>query len=325
MTSKEIVRRTLAYENPARLACGNPTHSDFLHCDHRVKTYATDWTPVDGRLWERKDEWGNTWGRLEDISKGEVTRGVLEDVSIDEYEFPDFSHFEDYQNAAERRAENPDLWAIGWLPGFTFNVARKLMRLENYLMDLLAEPEMVHALHDKVDVVLEDMIKNYAKAGVDSIMFPEDWGTQLQTLISPACWREEFFPRTKKLCDLAHSLGIKVFMHSCGAIAEIIPGLMEAGIDLLQFDQPTLHGIDQLAKYQEMGKITFWCPVDIQKTLQTKDEALIRAEARELIDKLWRGRGGFIGGHYGDEPSIGLEPKWQAIADDEYMRYGKLI
>ena len=319
MTGSEIVKKTLAFENPVRVACAQ----DFLHCDHRVKTYATDWTQMSERHWERKDEWGNTWERLEATSKGEVTRGVLEDVSIETYEFPDFSRFEDYQNVAEQRAAKPDLWMNCWMPGFTFNVSRKLMRLENYLADLLLEPELMHALHDKVDVVLTDMIVNYAKAGAQSIMFPEDWGTQTQTLISPACWREEFFPRFQKLCGLAHDLGMKVFMHSCGAIAGIIPGLIEAGVDLLQFDQPTLHGIDNLAAYQKDAKITFWCPVDIQKTLQTKNEALIRAEARELLDKLWRGRGGFVAGHYGDNASIGLEPIWQEIADDEFMRYGK--
>ena len=325
MTSREIVRRTLAYENPERLACGLPRLSDFVHSDNRAKTYATDWAKVDGRRWERKDEWGNTWARMEDTSKGEVTRGVLEDVSIADYVFPDYSRFEDYRNVADICAANADRWVIGWMPGFTFNVARKLLRLENYLMDLLLEPEAMHALHDKVDAILTDMIVNYAKAGVQSIMFPEDWGTQTQTLISPACWREEFFPRTQKFCKLAHELGIKVFMHSCGAIGGIVPGLIEAGVDLLQFDQPTLHGIDNLAAYQEQGKITFWCPVDIQKTLQTKDEAAIRAEARELVDKLWRGRGGFIAGQYGDNASIGLEPVWQEMAEDEFLRCGKCL
>jgi len=325
MTSREIIQRTLDYTNPARVACGLPKVSDFAHCASKAKTYETDWTQLDDRRWERKDEWGNIWGRVDPTSKGEVTRGILEDVSVDEYTFPDFSRFEDYQSAKVRCEENMDKWIIAWMPGFTFNVARKLARLENYLADLLLEPETIHALHDKVDVILTDMIVNFAKAGAQSIMFPEDWGTQTQTLISPACWREEFFPRTKKLCGLAHDLGMKVFMHSCGAIGGIVPGLMEAGIDLLQFDQPTLHGIDNLAAYQELGKITFWCPVDIQKTLQTKNEAIIRAEVRELLDKLWRMRGGFVAGQYGDNASIGLEPIWQEIAEDEFLQHGKCL
>jgi hypothetical protein len=109
-------------------------------------------------------------------------------------------------------------------------------------------------------------------------------------------------------------------MHSCGRIGAIVPGLMEAGVDLLQFDQPDLHGIEQLAAHQKRGKITFWCPVDIQKTLQERDERIIRAKAREMLDKLWRGRGGFVAGYYGDNASIGLEPKWQEYACDEFMK-----
>ena len=141
------------------------------------------------------------------------------------------------------------------MPGFTFNIARKLFKLENYFVKLMLEREQIHRLHDRIDEMLIDMIQNYAKAGVDSIMFPEDWGTQLQTLINPKLWHEEFYPRFKRLCGIAHDCGIKVFMHSCGAIGAIIPGLIDAGVDLLQFDQPTLHGIDTLASYQEEARL----------------------------------------------------------------------
>jgi hypothetical protein len=111
-------------------------------------------------------------------------------------------------------------------------------------------------------------------------------------------------------------------MHSCGNIGAIVPGLIEAGIDVLQFDQPDLHGIDALAAHQRRGRITFWCPVDIQSSLQRRDEALIRAKVREMLDKLWQGRGGFIAGYYADNASIGLEPQWQEFACDEFLRAG---
>jgi uroporphyrinogen decarboxylase len=57
--------------------------------------------------------------------------------------------------------------------------------------------------------------------------------------------------------------------------------------------------------------------------LQTRNEDAIRAEARQLIDKLWCRGGGFVAGFYSDEPSIGLDPKWQQIAMDEFMLAGK--
>ena len=322
MSSREIVRRTLAYEDPPRVA-RSFGDSDFVGCGNSVRTQATDWTPLGGGRWERTDEWGNLWARVDETSIGEVVKGVFDSVAdMDDYEFPDYSDPADYQTVAAGRAEAPDKWLIGSMPGFVFNIARKLFRLEDYLVYLLVEPEAVAVLHDRIEAMLRDMIVNYAAAGVDSVMFPEDWGTQLGMMISPDLWRREFFPRFERLCSVAHGGGISVFMHSCGAIGAIVPGLIEAGIDLLQFDQPTLHGIDNLSAHQEGGRITFWCPVDIQKTLQTRDEGLIRAEARELLARLWRGRGGFVAGYYGGNVAIGLDARVQGWACDEFLARG---
>ncbi len=325
MTSHEIIQQTLEFTHPERVA-RSFDDSDMVFARCTVQGHATDWEEMGGGRWEHTDQWGNRWGRIDDTSKGEVVKGVLDTWDgFDNYEFPDYSKAEDYAVVKEKRAEAPDKWLIGNVPGFAFSIARKMRKLDQYLMDIMLEPERIHALHDCIDVVVEQMIRNYAASGVDAIMFWEDWGTQKQTLISPKTWRIEFFPRFKKLCGLAHDLGIKVFMHSCGKIGGIVPGLIEAGIDLLQFDQPDLHGLDTLAAYQRDQKITFWCPVDVQKTLQTKDETVIRAKACEMLDTLWQGRGGFIAGYYNDNASIGLDPKWQGYACDEFLTYGRRV
>ena len=322
MTSREIVRRTLDFEGPERVA-RSFGDSDFARCGNSAKTHATGWIQIGASRWERTDEWGNTWGRIDPTSKGEVVRGVLEDMSaLSSYELPDYSRPDDYEGARQKRQEAPDKWLTGGMPGFAFNIARKMRKLEQYLVDILIERDWIHALHDRIDRVLEDMIRNYAAAGVDAVMFGEDWGTQTQTLVSPALWHDEFYPRFQRLCGVAHDCGIRVFMHSCGQVEEIVPGLMAAGIDLLQFDQPDLHGIDTLAGHQTRGKITFWCPVDIQTTLQTSDMDVIDGKVKEMLDKLWRGRGGFVAGYYGDNTSIGMDPKVQAFACEKFVEYG---
>ena len=324
MNSKEIVRRTLDFDNPERVA-RSFGDGDLVSSSSTTKTRATGWKEIGGGKWERIDEWGNVWNRADETSMGEVTRGILEDLAdIPSYEFPDYSRPENYENVKRERSNAPDKWLIGSLPGFAFSIARKMRKLEHYLVDIIAETDRMRDLHDRIDVMLEDMIGNYAAAGVDSVMFAEDWGTQAQMLINPDLWHEEFFPRFRKLCGIAHECGVKVFMHSCGKIGAIIPGLMKAGIDLLQFDQPDLHGIDNLAACRENDKITFWCPVDIQATLQSRDEKIIRDKAGEMLDKLWKGRGGFIAGYYGDNTSIGLDPKWQQHACDEFLSHGVL-
>lgn len=322
MTSREIVRRTLVFERPERVA--RSFHdSDFVSTRHRVDTYATDWTQLDPKRWERTDEWGNTWGRIDPTSKGEVVRGVLDQLEdLGKYRFPDFGNPADYENVRIVRNSNADHWLIGSLPGFAFNIARKMRKLEQYLMDLVLEREQMSRLHDRIDTILEQMIVNYAAAGVDAVMFPEDWGTQNGMLVDPGLWRAEFRPRFERLCGVAHSHDVKVFMHSCGKIEAIVPDLIESGIDLLQFDQPNLHGIDTLAAYQEDNDITFWCPVDIQTTLQLQNRDAIEAKADEMLEKLWIGQGGFIAGYYNDTASIGLDPEWQEIACRRFVERG---
>jgi uroporphyrinogen decarboxylase len=139
-------------------------------------------------------------------------------------------------------------------------------------------------------------------------------------MIHPNKWREMFKPGYIHLCRVAHQHDLKVFMHSCGKITAIIPDLTDAGIDVLQFDQPRLHGIDTLARFH--GQVTFWSPVDIQTTLQKGDEAAIEADARDMVHKMGGPDGGFIGGYYGDNPSIGLDPHWQDVACRAFIKYG---
>ncbi len=322
MTSREIVQRTLEFSGPERVA-RSFSGADFVGAGPQVETPATDWSEVGGGRWERTDEWGNRWGRVDPTSKGEVIQGALPDLAkLDHFAFPDFSKPESYDPVRNVRAEHPDMYLLGGLHGFAFNIARKLRKLEQYFVDLLIEPERIHELHDRIDALNEDMLRNYAAAGVDGVMVVEDWGTQAELLIDPALWRAEFGPRIARFCSLAHELGVTVWLHSCGQIESVMPDMIDAGIDLFQFDQPELHGIDRLASHQDRAKVTFWCPVDIQKTLQTKDETRIRAQARELLDKLWQGRGGFMAGFYGDNASIGLDPKWQDYACDEFIRHG---
>ncbi len=322
MTSREIVKRTLDYENPERVA-RSFHESDIAWADYEVKGHETDWREVGAGRWEHTDLWGNTWARVDATSKGEAVAGIFDDMSaFDAYVWPDFSNPADFASARKARAEHPDKYLIGGLPGFPFSIARTMQRLDVYLMNLLAEPEFIARVHDRIERALADLIRNFAAAGCDAVIFGEDWGTQLGLFVNPELFRREFLPRFERLCAVAHTGGAKVFMHSCGQIEAIVPWLIDAGVDVLQFDQPDLHGLDVLASHQKRAKITFWCPVDIQKVLQTRDEKIIRAKAREMLDVLWKGRGGFIAGHYPDNASIGLDEQVQEWACDEFEKHG---
>jgi len=324
MTSKEIVTRTLEFSRPERMArtMPDPWGSDFLGAGADHGGLGTGWEQVSESRWEHTDEWGNTWARIDGHSKGEVSKGALEDINdVEALAMPPLGDPARYEGAAKSVKDNKEYFITGGLPGFTFNVARKIRKLDRYMMDLHLHRDKIEILHDRVDEVLLAMVENYGRVGCDGIMTCEDWGTQLGLMIHPDLWREIFKPRIKRICDAARKHGMKILLHSCGRITDVIPDMIEAGIDCLQFDQQANHGLDALAA--AAGQVTYWCPVDIQRVLQTGDEGEIRAWARQLVDKLWcGGKGGFIAGCYGDNVSIGVDPQWQAWACDEFVKAG---
>lgn len=327
MTSREIVQACLEYRNTGRIPCSfpDPYPHDFGRAGCSLtRTPYRGWEKIAENRWEMTDQWGNTWGRVDPTSKGEVTRGALSDLSkVGEIELPDYDNPDNYKSVKEKVEANrtgEQKYMIGGIPGCVFNIARKMRKLDQYLMDLVLDREKIDILHERIAALMEAAIRNYGTTGIDAIMFAEDWGTQQGLMISPDMWREVFKPFFVRLCRTAHEHNLKMMMHSCGRNIDIIPDLIEAGIDVLQFDQPKLYGIDTLAAFH--GQVTFWCPVDIQKTLQTRDSDRIEADAREMVEKMGSGGGGLIAGYYSDNASIGLDPKWQDIACKTFLRFG---
>ena len=325
MTSREIVRRTIGFEGPERIAMSlpEPYPNDFVWASIREER---KWEAAEvlgserGATW--RDEWGNLWARVDEFSMGQVVEGALKDWSdLDTYQFPNWDDPARYEAARKAFAKHRDRFRMGNLVHFPFDVMRYLRRMDVFLEDLAAHPEEVRRLADRVVPLLERCIENWAAVGADGVMFAEDWGTQERLLVSPNMWREVFKPGYARLCEAARRAGVSVWMHSCGYIWDIMPDLIECGVTVLQLDQPGLFGVDRLAE-EFGGKVTFWCPVDIQQVLPTGDGARIEAFAREMVEKLGAGGGGFIAGFYEDMDSIGVRPEWQDIACRAFVKYG---
>jgi len=213
-----------------------PYPNDLVHASRRgAENVPLD--PRGGELHRWRDEWGVTWASLTDYDKGEVVEPAIRDWGeLDDYQPPDLGPKEDYAEAAARFAADTEHFRVGGLPGFTFNVARKLRKLENYLCDLILEPQQVRRLNEIVRNELLKGIDRLAEAGADAIMFCEDWGTQDRLMIEPAMWREVFRPEFELLAGRARDHGLYVLMHSCGKTTDIIGDLIECGVACLQFD-----------------------------------------------------------------------------------------
>ena len=327
MTSREIVQTSLAFAGPPRIPYGMgggfPNEIRSVRRKPAPNSYAKPWTQH-GDHWEMVDDWGNVWRRLESITKGEVSKGVIEESwdLLDSYEFPKTDGADLYEEATTQcqALHNEGFFVLGGV-GWPFNIARYMRRMENFLADVTLDPKRVKDLLNRLTDLLEVEIYRLADCGVDGIASGEDWGTQDRLLVSPKSFREIFKPCFERLCGAAHSRGLSVWFHSCGYVKEVLEDWVEAGIGVCLFDQPELHGIDYLAE-NFGGRLHIWSPVDIQATLQSGDPAVIEAAAREYVEKLGSQGGGFVAGYYGSNEAIGVDPEMQAVACRAFMKYG---
>ena len=189
-----------------------------------------------------------------------------------------------------------------------FATYKHLRGEEQAYMDLILHPDIVHYCMEKLygfcyentrriyEAVHEVTARSQIPGKVMVTSVAEDMGSQERLLYSPANLREFFFPYIKRMIDLAHEAGAFVNTHSDGAIREIIPDLIEMGVDIINPVQWRCKGMEREALKRDLGdKLTFEGAMDNQYTLPfgTVDE--VRQEVRDNIRILGAGGGYILG------------------------------
>lgn len=174
-----------------------------------------------------------------------------------------------------------------------------LRRMDNFLMDLAAEPEKVHAL---LDALMERHLATLAKACAavgevaDIIRFGDDLGTNGGPFMSPGMYREFFKHRHTMLCDYVHkNTSMKTFLHSCGSIHSLMPDLIDAGFDVINPVQTTCRDMEPDKLKRDFGKdICFWgggC--DTKTVLNRATPQEVKDHVKERLD-IFMPDGGFV-------------------------------
>jgi uroporphyrinogen decarboxylase len=160
---------------------------------------------------------------------------------------------------------------------------------EQIYFDLGEQAPGLFTLLDRVHQHYLKEMELWAQTEVDALSFMDDWGAQRALLISPRMWRRIFKPLYKDYIDLAHAHGKKAFMHSDGCTADIIPDLVELGLDALNCQLFTMD-IETLGK-QFAGKITFWGEIDRQRLLPFGTPAEVDQAVRRVNRAFYRDGG----------------------------------
>lgn len=204
-------------------------------------------------------------------------------------------------NEVNELYENTDKAIVFGFGGSLFEQAQRDFGFENCLCNLLVEEEMMcRYFRMTVDAYIEDLKKvlPHIQDKIEVVQFFDDLGTQIAPLISPDTYRELIKPYHAELYGFIHENfpRLKVLLHSCGAIYDIIPDLIEAGGDMLNPVQVSAAGMDpQLLKDSFGDKLFFWGgAADLQGFVQNTDDIdAIRAHVDELT-RIFSKNGGFV-------------------------------
>ena len=178
---------------------------------------------------------------------------------------------------------------------------------ENSLMDLVAEPEMMAEMFSRFTDLTIATVKHMIDIGCkpDAVWLIEDMGGTHTTLFSPRTFDELLFPCHKRLAQFLHENGMYFMMHSCGYIEPFIPGLVEAGLDVLQAIQANTGMHLKTLKPKFGDKLTFWGNIAVQK--YAEGPAAIEAELREKVPLAMAGGGYIYHSDHSIPPEVSLE------------------
>ncbi len=347
MTSREIVKRCLDFENPQRIPRDMwvlPWASIYMPdgVSKLQSKYPGDFITAEGfykpSLLEKgdcyavglyTDEWGVVWKNLQAGIVGEIKEPVLENLEDLSRVIPPYDILPDdhdtFRKAVNEFCAGTDKFVLaGCLPR-PWERYQFLRGSENSMMDIMTPGEgsfdVLKILHN----FFMKEVELWASTNVDGIWFMDDWGSQNQLLIPPGIWRDLFKPMYKDYCTLAHKNGKHALMHSDGCITEIYEDLIEIGVDAVnsQLFCMDMADLEKRAK----GRITFWGEIDRQHVLPDPDPEAGRKAVRKVAEHFYNPSGGIIaqfelGAGANPETALAVFDEWERI-QEEYHIYDK--
>jgi|TARA_Y100000310_G_scaffold71677_1_gene67576 uroporphyrinogen decarboxylase len=227
----------------------------------------------------------NMQRRGKELSAGGVFADTESVQEVEDFEWPD-PEYVDFSPVLQSLRNTGGLYrASGFWSAFFHNVA-DFMGMENYFIRMHTHPDVVHAItRHVVDFYLAANRRFFEEAGdlVDAYFFGNDFGTQDSLLISPGQFDEFVAPYFRELTALARSFGYSVILHSCGAIHQVIPSLLEMGVDALHPLQAKAKDMDAESLADDFqGRVAFVGGIDTQDLLVNGSPSDVRADVRRV-------------------------------------------
>jgi uroporphyrinogen decarboxylase len=261
-----------------------------------------------------RDEFGVLWDRSVDPDIGTVCNTAVTQDTLESYAFPDPldpRRFAGFDAALTARGEKLAVASIAFT---LFERAWTLAGMETVLMAMAGDDGFANELFDRILAWDAEVTRAALRYPVDAMRFGDDWGQQQGLIMGPALWRKFIKPRVARLYGMVKAAGKKVFIHSCGKVQEILPDLIEIGVDAFNPFQPEVMDVEAM-KRTYGDRLTFFGGISTQRTLPYGSPDQVRAEVRRLCAAIGRD-GGYIAAPAHDVPADARPENVAAMIDE---------
>ncbi|MDW7657566.1 MAG: uroporphyrinogen decarboxylase family protein [Bacillota bacterium] len=255
-------------------------------------------TYYDGHLREiRPDYWQDDFGVLWNRTGADKDIGVIEGIVIPEpdmsgYVFPEIDREQIHREYQALMARPDDTFKFGSIGFSLFERAWTLRGMENLLTDMVLEPDFVDSLLQAILTYNLQIIDIALQHDIDGFHFGDDWGQQKGLIMGPQYWRRFIKPVLAVMYGRVRSTGKFVSQHSCGDIHEILPDLIDIGLNVYQTVQPEIYDLPALKR--EYGRdLSFWGCISTQRLLPFATPDEVRRVTGETLRLMGSG-GGYI-------------------------------
>lgn len=206
----------------------------------------------------------------------------------------DFDAAFDFEQVA-RQAEAVRAAGLAAVSGYemgTFEHAHDIRGMDGLFVSLLTDPKEARSFLTRIARNKARIAAAYARAGVDLVFIGDDIGSQRALLMSEEMWQEFFRPPLEMIIAEARAAvpEIKIAYHSCGHVEPLVPGLIEAGIDVLESVQPECNNVPRIVRGY-CDRLAFWGAVGAQSTMPRGTPGQVRDAVLALTALFPQGSG----------------------------------
>jgi uroporphyrinogen decarboxylase len=272
-----------------------------------------------GRVWDSDDHYAEY---LYPLEKAETVGEILS------YPWPDLDEPYRYDGldgkVANLHEQGYAVRGSADVSETVFEIAWQLRSMDRLFQDMFYNEEMAIALLDQIIHRNTVQAQAYASAGVDILYVGDDVAMQTGLMMSRKLWAKWLQPRLGLVIQAARRIkpDLLVQYHSDGKINDLIPDLIEVGVDILNPVQPEC--VDHHWVKERFGdRLAFDGGLGVQSVLPFGTPRDVKNHVREVIETLGVGGGLMIGPSHVIERDTPLENILAMIdAIDEYGGYG---